>query len=156
MTANWENIECQPCRGRGVVLVEDAQGLPTHEVVCPYCGGRQDSSWVAERRHREGVRKAVHRRLAWLAGILVVLYNLLPRTALVAGLFAMLWLPMIWAWIVAPTALLFRAPRIFKGHAPGFTDDREVAALGLFAAALALKGEWDAHHHHHQAQGLDR
>jgi hypothetical protein len=98
---------------------------------------------VNEKQVRRLARKTVHRRVLWLTGLVVVLYNVLPLPDRSSALWIAVYLPLIWAWIAAPSWMAFRRQPKTQ-HAPGFTDNREKAAIGLLGAGIALKWSHDS------------
>jgi len=138
------DLACGMCRGLGHVMLEDADGRPTVEVVCPYCKGRQTASWVSEKRNRRVERKRVHRRLLWIVTPLVIVaFNVIGAPG--SAWWALVWVPMILAWVLAPGWLSTPLPIPHRKHAPGFTDHREVMSLGIFAVGVGAKTAWDQH-----------
>lgn len=144
-----QDTECAVCYGRGWVLQEDASGVPTHEVTCPYCHGQRTQAWVPQ--HRENRFKLVDKRRNILIAATIGLWaigNLFsngdPYSQAGGDLLLLhiaLWLAVIAGWVMY---FIKRRPKYEKPgyrptHAPGFTDDHERNALGLFGAGLAVR-----------------
>jgi hypothetical protein len=156
-----QGIECAVCYGRGYVLAEDPSGAPTHEVACPYCHGYGHQGWIAERR--------AHRfdRWDWFRNALIfVTIGMFLGNGWATwdpgeigydwlfGVHVLLWLAVIAGWILWAIKRRPGEERKTKywvngqvvethgqtpRHAPGFTDEREQAALGIFAAGVGLR-----------------
>jgi len=148
-------MECKFCGGRGYVFTEDVQGMPSTQVECPYCHGWRHNGWVAERRSKRF--DVWDRRRNWLIGLTIFLWatgNAWPggdyssAGALLVVIHIGLWLALLGGWVAW---LVNRRPKEEKPnqgppkHAPGFNDQREANALGLYGAALGIRGllgEW--------------
>ena len=128
------NLACVPCRGRGWIILEDPLGAPSQKVVCPYCQGRQNAWWVQPRRLRKVTRMRVILTgvVLWLSYSIFPAHHFLLHMALlipVVVILALAWLKGTPSWLKLPR----------RQHAPGFTDPREVKALGIFAAVVAAR-----------------
>ena len=150
-----QETECAVCYGRGWVLQEDPSGRSSNEIPCPYCHGRRDQGWAVERRSKRF--DVWDRRRNWLIGLTIFLWatgNAWPggdyssAGALLVVIHIGLWLALLGGWVAW---LVNRRPKEEKPnqgppkHAPGFNDQREANALGLYGAALGIRGllgEW--------------
>jgi hypothetical protein len=127
------DLACVPCRGTGWLAQEDASGAPNTQVTCPYCQGKGTTWWVAPNRLKRLVRPRV-----WTTAVAVWLtYSLFPAHHFL--LHMALLVP-----VVAFLALTWKRPSLWpslprRQHAPGFTDNREKTALGIFAAVVAAR-----------------
>lgn len=149
---------CEVCRGTGKGYVEHPDGTLT-EIVCQYCHGRKDSTWVEERfwanEHKEHLVKAGI--VVWFVALVVT--NGLPFWSLAgdggSGMFLLhtaAWFlgigGLVW-WFCTPAAKKAKTkpPR----HAPGFTEDQEKLAGAVFLGGALLKGKWDQAHKNDRA-----
>lgn len=149
---NWNdpNTPCQVCHGDGTVLVEDATGAPTRQQTCPMCGGRGNTLYVGEKR--EDRLHEWDKRLVWLCfGTFgLILTNGWGPWALSVTVNPLLFLVHLVCWLTAIVGWILwwcnRRPstRATK-HAPGFTTDREKAALGIFGGVAAGRAAWDSY-----------
>jgi hypothetical protein len=123
-----QGTECALCYGRGWVMQEDSAGMPTHEIACPYCHGQRSAGWVVERRQSKFNAWDKRRNLLIIATVAAFVWPYL-------GLFV------IAGWVAY---WINRRPKEEKPgyhskHAPGFTDEREQTALGIFAAGVGIR-----------------
>lgn len=145
-----QGTECAVCYGRGYVFQEDARGMPSVQVTCPYCHGWGHQGWVAQRRDQWFALWRRRRNVVILAGIALWAsgnawpsYDYSSTGASLLVLHIALWV----AWLVALVICLAHrrpkeenlAPGQAPRHAPGFLDDREKNALGLFVTGLGLR-----------------
>jgi hypothetical protein len=140
---NHQETECAICYGRGWVLMEDGSN---RTITCPYCHGQRHQGWVSE--HRVDRFKVWRKRRNWLivATVLLLVTGFGGDPSSTAGdnlllLHLVLWLVLLAGWIFY---WINRRPKEEKPgftpkHAPGFTDDREKTALGIFAAGVAAR-----------------
>jgi hypothetical protein len=141
---------CGICNGFGWMYLESSEGAPTQQVVCRYCkgrGGHEVREWSDSKiRLRRCLQVLlVCATIAMLATNNVTAWNTsgsgpVGNPALVA-LHCVLWVLLVAAWVLL---LRHRPPKGQSRHAPGFTDDRERAALGLYGAALGAKWAHDS------------
>lgn len=155
VTWDWDNPNqpCEICLGRGWVELEDASGAPTQRVECPYCKGRKNSLWVAERRHARTHNYNANRLI--YKGALFFATGLMWQTRHAwpyynADSTASAWILLahwaLWILIALGWLVLFMHPERNKKtrrtrHAPGFTTNRERTWLTGLGAGIALKGE---------------
>jgi hypothetical protein len=137
--------ECSVCYGKGWVITEDAAGTPTGQVSCPYCHGQRDDAWVAEKQAQANLRKRGHRRIVWTAVGILVAYGFLPIPLMLCWL---AWVALAVAWFKFPLRFAnLPLPALpAREHAPGFTDDRERTALGIFALGATVRSWFGQHH----------
>lgn len=145
-------MECKACTGRGWVWQEDASGMPTTQVQCPYCQGWRNQGWVVNRRDERFDMWRKRRTKVLIAGAaLLVFGGVLPVLLYLGGLLACIIAffvchanrrpkdqPAAQPWnpeVGPPGQMPNAAPR----HAPGFTDQRERDALGIFAVGLGVR-----------------
>jgi len=149
MTVDLKDVPCEVCRGTGKTYLEHADGSLS-EQVCPYCHGRKDTTWLAERyRARQD-----HKRLVKL-GILAYLAFLLLTNGIHAwGLQApspYMFLAHVGAWLVGIAGLVwwYTHPKAKPGKArkpnPLTTDQEKLFGAALMGGAL-LKADWKRHH----------
>jgi hypothetical protein len=151
-----QETECSVCYGRGWVLQEDASGRPVHEMPCPYCHGQRSAGWAVEHRaSRFKFWDMVALPLVFATIALVVFGGAFSTSdpysmasSYLFGLHLLLWLVLIAGWILW---WIHHRPKEEKPgyrprHAPGFTDNREAAALGIFAAGVGVRSLFGKHH----------
>ena len=170
--SRYENpkVACAICNGTGRVLTERPDGAPRAWIQCTYCKGRGNALWVVERKERiwgpvapgQGGTDRLHH--FHVLPELARRVRCLTRVTANLGLeHALCWLALLVGWVTywtsshkqwsadGGTTYVQAPPR----HAPGFTDDRERAALTILGAGIAAKGKWD-HHERQQHQQLNR
>src|SRR5882672_7075018 len=148
---------CEVCRGTGKSYVEHPDGTLT-EVVCGYCKGRKDSTWVEERFWAREYTEGTVKGLIVCYFVALVITNGLPFWSLAGdGPPAMFVLHCL-AWFVGIAGLVWwfcnpAAKRKAKAakHAPGFTEPREQIMGAVLMGGALLKHEWDRNHHHQAA-----
>lgn len=160
MTVGWEDTPCQPCHGQGYIAVEDVPGQPaSHWEPCPFCHGTANAGWLDARAAvRVDAQTKKRRVLLALTIGWVFCYGLPPvQTALATYGDSWAWTFLVWvlagmalvfAWVITPPAR--KKAKSAAWHAPGFTDNREVASLAAFGTALAARHWYDESRHHQQ------
>ena len=145
---------CRICRGTGHTFLEHEDGSLS-EQVCPYCKGRKDSTWVAERKDTREIK-----RLSVKAGICFYLVALIATNGLtfwnigntmanpdMIVLHIAVWLLFIvgcgW-WYTHPEPSKKKA-KAKRQHAPGFSDDKEAILGAIVVGGAVLKAEHTAH-----------
>jgi hypothetical protein len=158
--SGWEGTPCQPCHGVGYIAVDDG-GTLSHWEPCPFCHGTANAAWLDERRAGRVHTQTKKRRVLLALTIAWVFCYGLPwvqtarntygiSDAWAFGVWVLLGMVLVFAWVVTPS--IRSANRSKTWHAPGFTDNREVASLGLFAGALAARRWYDHSHQQHEQQ----
>lgn len=145
---------CEVCRGTGKSYLEHPDGSLT-EVVCGYCKGRKDSTWVKERFQKREHNKTTGKWLVAAYFAFLIFSNGWPfwsvsgdGPAVLFALHCLFWLGgfAAFTWVLV-SPKLNRKPRVRK-HAPGFTEPREKLMGGAFVGGALLKGKWDQTHKH--------
>jgi hypothetical protein len=67
LASNLDEVNCQVCRGTGMIYEEHADGSLS-EQVCPYCKGAKNSLWIKERFDNHFLKIDIAKMCIWFYG----------------------------------------------------------------------------------------
>jgi hypothetical protein len=157
MNVDLKNVPCEICEGTGKTYLEHPDGSLS-EQPCPYCQGRKDSTWLAERyRARQDHKQQMKVAICVYFGLLL-LTNGIHAWGLQAPS-PYMFLVHVGAWLVGFAGLAWWYINPKKGNKARrphpLTTDREKLMGGALLGGVLLKHEWDVHERNVEAD-LDR
>jgi hypothetical protein len=149
MNVDLKTVPCEICQGTGTTYLEHEDGSLS-EQPCPYCKGRKDSTWLAERhRARRDGQKLMKVGICAYFGFLLLTngihawglqapspYMFLVHVAFwLVGFVGLAW------WYITPKPRKKTPQQISRER---FTSDKEKLFGAAYLGGALLKAEW--HH----------